>query len=63
VKSHITILKAAQPCRYLVADAALYVKGTIALNEVASSTNIDKLDVFDKIELRNIDFYVKYASR
>jgi transposase len=29
VKSHVSSLKAAQKCRYLVADAALYVKGTI----------------------------------
>ena len=29
VKSHIKSLKAAQTCRYLVADAALYVKDTI----------------------------------
>jgi transposase len=29
VKSHISSLKAAQQCRYLVADAALYVKETI----------------------------------
>ncbi len=29
VKSHINSLKAAQTCRYLVADAALYVKETI----------------------------------
>jgi len=29
VKSHITSLKAAQQCRYLVADAALYVKETL----------------------------------
>ena len=29
VKSHIASLKAAQSCRYLVADAALYVKETI----------------------------------
>ena len=29
VKSHIKSLKAAQTCRYLVADAALYVKETI----------------------------------
>ena len=29
VKSHINSLKAAQSCRYLVADAALYVKETI----------------------------------
>ena len=30
VKSHVSSLKAAQQCRYLVADAALYVKETIA---------------------------------
>jgi transposase len=29
VKSHISSLKAAQQCRYLVADAALYVEETI----------------------------------
>ena len=29
VKSHISSLKAAQYCRYLVSDAALYVKETI----------------------------------
>jgi hypothetical protein len=29
VKSHVSSLKAAQKCRYLVADAALYVKETI----------------------------------
>ncbi|MGB5447049.1 MAG: IS1634 family transposase [Psychromonas sp.] len=35
VKSHISSLKAAQSCRYLVADAALYVKETIIkLNEL-----------------------------
>ncbi len=36
VKSHIKSLKAAQSCRYLVADAALYVKETIiSLNELS----------------------------
>jgi len=36
VKSHIKSLKAAQSCRYLVADAALYVKETIVeLSELA----------------------------
>ena len=29
MKSHISSLKAAQQCRYLVADAALYVKETL----------------------------------
>jgi transposase len=29
VKSHISSIKAAQQCRYLVVDAALYVKETI----------------------------------
>jgi hypothetical protein len=29
VKSHISSLKSAQQCRYLVADTALYVKETI----------------------------------
>ncbi|MFQ3198360.1 MAG: transposase [Paraglaciecola sp.] len=29
VKSHISSLKAVQKCRYLVADAALYIKETI----------------------------------
>ncbi len=29
MKSHVSSLKAAQKCRYLVADAALYVKETI----------------------------------
>ena len=36
VKSHVSSLKAAQQCRYLVADAALYVKETIVeLNALA----------------------------
>ncbi len=43
MKSHITSLKAAQKCRYLVADAALYVKETIVELDALSQLFITRV--------------------
>jgi transposase len=43
VKSHISSLKAAQKCRYLVADAALYVKETIVELDALSQLFITRV--------------------
>jgi transposase len=43
VKSHISSLKAAQKCRYLVADAVLYVKETIVALDALSQLFITRV--------------------
>jgi transposase len=43
VKSHINSLKATQKCRYLVADAALYVKETIVALDALSQLSITRV--------------------
>jgi transposase len=43
VKSHISSLKAAQQCRYLVVDAALYVKETIVELDALSQLFITRV--------------------